>query len=103
MWFLCVHTSAYFISLKVIFSSFYNMSRRRPASPPGPTHIPVDSSSKLRFGDFKKVYDATPLGFIVRYPCLDEPNPSQMAEGSIGILYASFKVGLRFPLPSFAK
>ena len=79
------------------------MSRRRPASPPGPAHILVDSSSRLYFGDLKKVYDATPSGFIVRYPRLDEPDPLQVAEGSIGIHYASFEVGLHFPLPSFAK
>jgi len=63
----------------------------------------MDSSSQLHFRDFKNVYDATPLGYIVRYPRLDEPDPSQVDEGSINIHYTSFKVGHHFLLSSFAK
>jgi len=79
------------------------MSRRRRASPLGPAHILVDSSSRLCFANFEKVYDATPSGYIVRYPRLDEPDPSQVDKGYIAIHYASLEVGLRFPLPPSAK
>ena len=51
----------------------------------------------------KKDYDTTPSGYIVRYPRLDEPDPLQVDEGSIGIHYTSFDVGLRFSLSPFMK
>ena len=79
------------------------MLRRRLAPPPSPVHILEDSSSQLHLGYFKRVYDTTPSRYMVRYPRLDEPNPSQMDEGSLGIHYVSFEVGLYFPLSPFAK
>jgi len=44
--------------------------------------------------DFDKAWEAIPSGYSVRYPRLDEPDLSQVDEGSLGIQYASFEAGL---------
>ena len=79
------------------------MVRTRTAPPPSPTHIFEDSSSLITQEEFGLFWDATPSGYLVRPPQLDEPDPSQVNDGYLGIHYASFEIGLRFPLPEFAR
>ncbi|XP_052201185.1 uncharacterized protein LOC127807403 [Diospyros lotus] len=78
------------------------MSRRRNSEPPytTPTRIPEGTTSQLRIRDFQSVWAAIPSNYGVRYPRRDEPHPCKVGEGSLGIHFASFKAGLRFPLPA---
>lgn len=86
------------ILLKGKASHFFIMARMKHAGPQSCLNsgeYPFQTS----YERFLKAWEAidAQTNFMVRYPRMDEPDVTQVDEGCLGIHYASFDFGLRFP------